>query len=366
MRAAEFEDGVRRCESFSKKDEGILVTIPGSPDVPYNTSLLKEREENALQLSLWGEWELSCMGRECRKFGRDGEGYRLGERMLTAMVDQILPQVISDVVTPVIEKNVTKSLEAAILTRSSSQPMSTYEEVATLSEFELTKILIDKMEKNKSYDKADYKKKLYDALVESYNTDKDLFDSRGEVFSLKRSRDERDKDRDPSAGSDRGTKRRKSSKDDVSSRDSRSKEKKSLSTSKDASQSQHKSSDKSAHAEEPSHTVEDSGMQQDQEFNRLTNLSGDDISDFAIALRMFTRSLVIQKQVKDLQLGVKSYQKKINITKPKTTKSGISKKVPYTSYQDPQGFIYVDNNGRNRLMRSDKLFKFSDRTLTRL
>ncbi|GJS92165.1 hypothetical protein Tco_0774801 [Tanacetum coccineum] len=27
--------------------------------------------------------------------------------------------------------------------------------------------------------------------------------------------------------------------------------------------------------------------------NRLTNLSGDDISDFAIALRMFTRSLVI-------------------------------------------------------------------------
>nr|GEV15068.1 hypothetical protein [Tanacetum cinerariifolium] len=29
--------------------------------------------------------------------------------------------------------------------------------------------------------------------------------------------------------------------------------------------------------------------------NRLTNLSGDNVSDFAIALRMFTRSLVIQK-----------------------------------------------------------------------
>ncbi|GJR92601.1 putative reverse transcriptase domain-containing protein [Tanacetum coccineum] len=46
--------------------------------------------------------------------------------------------------------------------------------------------------------------------------------------------------------------------------------------------------------------------------NRLTNLSGDDVADFAIALRMFTRSLVIQKRVEDLQLGVKSYQKKIN------------------------------------------------------
>ncbi|GJX76917.1 hypothetical protein Tco_0323728 [Tanacetum coccineum] len=36
--------------------------------------------------------------------------------------------------------------------------------------------------------------------------------------------------------------------------------------------------------------------------NWLTNLSGDDVADFAIALRMFTRSLVIQKRVKDLQL----------------------------------------------------------------
>ncbi|GKC95053.1 hypothetical protein Tco_1160495 [Tanacetum coccineum] len=34
--------------------------------------------------------------------------------------------------------------------------------------------------------------------------------------------------------------------------------------------------------------------------NRLTSLSGDDVSDFAIALRMFTRSLVIQKRVEDL------------------------------------------------------------------
>ncbi|GKE22785.1 hypothetical protein Tco_1434297 [Tanacetum coccineum] len=100
--------------------------------------------------------------------------------------------------------------------------------------------------------------------------------------------------------------------------------------------------------------------------NRLINLSGDDIFDFAIALRMFTRSLVIQKRVEDLQLGVKSYQKKINVTKPETTKSKIRKRNPYTPYQDPQGFIYVDNNGRNRLMRSDELYKFSDSTLTGL
>nr|GEU29751.1 hypothetical protein [Tanacetum cinerariifolium] len=46
--------------------------------------------------------------------------------------------------------------------------------------------------------------------------------------------------------------------------------------------------------------------------NRLTNLSGDDVADFAIVLRMFTKSLVIQKRVEDLQLGLESYQKQIN------------------------------------------------------
>ncbi|GJR03879.1 RNA-directed DNA polymerase, eukaryota [Tanacetum coccineum] len=60
--------------------------------------------------------------------------------------------------------------------------------------------------------------------------------------------------------------------------------------------------------------------------NRLTNLSRDDVADFARALRMFTRSLVIQKRVENLQLGVESYQKKINVTKPDTTKTGSSRK----------------------------------------
>nr|GEU70794.1 hypothetical protein [Tanacetum cinerariifolium] len=89
---------------------------------------------------------------------------------------------------------------------------SSYKAVATLSEFELTKILIDKMEKNKLFNIADYKRELYGTLVKSYNTDKDLFKSYGKVFLLKRSRDDRDKDRDPFAGSDRGTKKRKSRK----------------------------------------------------------------------------------------------------------------------------------------------------------
>nr|GEU61999.1 hypothetical protein [Tanacetum cinerariifolium] len=65
------------------------------------------------------------------------------------------------------------------------------------SKFELTKILMEKMEENKSHLRADYKKDLYDALVKSYNTDKFLFDTYGEVFTLKRGQDDEDKVQDP-------------------------------------------------------------------------------------------------------------------------------------------------------------------------
>ncbi|GJW60385.1 hypothetical protein Tco_0109720 [Tanacetum coccineum] len=128
--------------------------------------------------------------------------------------------------------------------RSSSRESRISQSAASLSEFELKKILIDKIEANKSIDRSDIQKNLYNALVESYNNDNDIITSYGDVVILKKGRDDQDKDEDPSAGLDRGTKRRKSGKDDKSSKDS----------------------SKSAHVEEPSHTVEDSGMQQDQEF----------------------------------------------------------------------------------------------------
>ncbi|GJW10915.1 hypothetical protein Tco_1576742 [Tanacetum coccineum] len=41
--------------------------------------------------------------------------------------------------------------------------------------------------------------------------------------------------------------------------------------------------------------------------NRLNNLEDDVIFNLAVALRMYTRRIVIQKRVKDLQLGVESY-----------------------------------------------------------
>ncbi|GKA49614.1 hypothetical protein Tco_0742687 [Tanacetum coccineum] len=515
---------------------------------------------------------------------------------------QTLPQEMSKFTPPEIQCMINESLEHAILAKESSQPQSSYEAAATLTEFELKKILIDKMDKSKSYLAAPEHRDCYEGLKKSYELDKTFFSTYDKVYSLKRIRKDKDKDEDPSAGANRGLKKRKTGKDATLATSSKAKESQSGSSKGDKSQS--KSSGKSAQSDEPEFEVGDSDMPQDQEenlgndneepkekvaskrnwftkpsqpqepidpdwnvdktplqgqnqswlmtrassadkpsktfdelmitpidfsvfimsglkinnltqetllgpafrllkgtrsnyaeleydfeecykallekldwenpeggdypfdltkplplvmsrnrqkvpvdyffkndlkylqggistmthmtsltktrvaqydlagiedvvpniwvpvkvsfdkhalwgishwraqrksfygyarglqsrhdvystkrilaltqvevmrkhgygylkeiVNRLTNLSGNDIFDFAIALRMFTKSLVIQKRVEDLQLGAESYQKKINVIRPQTTISGIRKRDPYTPYQDPQGFI---------------------------
>ncbi|GKE09815.1 hypothetical protein Tco_1413366, partial [Tanacetum coccineum] len=96
---------------------------------------------------------------------------------------------------------------------------------------------------------------------------------------------------------------------------------------------------------------------------KIHNLTGDEIVALVNALRMFTQSIVIQKRVEDVQLGVESYQIKLNITKPQTTCDGISFKEPCTIFYEPRGVVYLNKSNRKRLMRADELYKFSDGTL---
>nr|GEY73651.1 hypothetical protein [Tanacetum cinerariifolium] len=95
-----------------------------------------------------------------------------------------------------------------------------------------------------------------------YNTDKDIFSTYGDVVTLKRGRGDKEKDEDSSARLDRGTKKRKSSKDADPSKGLKSKESKSSSSSKGI-QSQHKSSSMSTQAEEPEFEAADTEMHQD-------------------------------------------------------------------------------------------------------
>ncbi|GJV73889.1 hypothetical protein Tco_1493884 [Tanacetum coccineum] len=100
--------------------------------------------------------------------------------------------------------------------------------------------------------------------------------------------------------------------------------------------------------------------------NRLFNLKGNVIVHLAAALCMFTRRIVIQKRVEDLQLSVESYKKKLNISRPMMHKARITDLKPYSAYSNPQGFIYVDKLGRNIRMCSHEFYKFSDGTLISL
>nr|GFB27901.1 hypothetical protein [Tanacetum cinerariifolium] len=96
---------------------------------------------------------------------------------------------------------------------------------------------------------------------------------------------------------------------------------------------------------------------------KLSNLTVEERFAFNVSLRMFTRSIVIQRRVKDLQLGVESYQKRLNLTKPDTYRTDLRRSEAYTAYSNPRGFIYQNKDKKNRLMRIDELHKFSDGTL---
>ncbi|GJV15970.1 hypothetical protein Tco_1361293 [Tanacetum coccineum] len=97
--------------------------------------------------------------------------------------------------------------------------------------------------------------------------------------------------------------------------------------------------------------------------NKLFNLEGDVIVDLAVAYVCILEGLSFRRELKTFQLGVKSYQKKLNISKPQTRDVDISFKELYTTHSEHQGVIYEDKLKRKRLMRTDELYKFSDGVL---
>nr|GEY07882.1 hypothetical protein [Tanacetum cinerariifolium] len=80
---------------------------------------------------------------------------------------------------------------------------------------------------------------------------------------------------------------------------------------------------------------------------KFTNPTVEERFAFNVSLRMFTRSIVIQRRVEDLQLGVESYQKKLNLTKLDTYRSDLKHKEAYIAYSNPRGFIYQNKDKKN-------------------
>nr|GFB94441.1 hypothetical protein [Tanacetum cinerariifolium] len=129
----------------------------------------------------------------------------IDENMKKIIKEQVKTQVKAQVtrMLPRIKEFVNAQLEVEVLTRSSHSSRTSYVVAADLSEMELKKILIDKMEGNKSIQRPDKQRNLYKALVEAYDADKTILDTYGESVILKRRREDDDQE-GPSAGSDRG------------------------------------------------------------------------------------------------------------------------------------------------------------------
>ncbi|GJR66710.1 hypothetical protein Tco_0012775 [Tanacetum coccineum] len=149
-----------------------------------------------------------------------------------------MPQEVSNFAPPVIEKLIKESCDEVTLVKVSSQPQSTYEAASTLTEFELKKILLDKMQKSDSYLTVPEHQDCYDGLKKYYALDKDFFYS---YDKRKLSKDVEPttelKKKDSTSGSSKGTK------------------------------SQPKSFGKSVQSEEPVFEVADLDLPQDQEGN---------------------------------------------------------------------------------------------------
>ncbi|GJQ91578.1 hypothetical protein Tco_0002717 [Tanacetum coccineum] len=86
-------------------------------------------------------------------------------------------------------------------------------------------------------------------------------------------------------------------------------------------------------------------------------LNKNDIEDFSI----------IWEGVHDFQLGMESYQQKVNLTAPTITFPGIEREKLFTITSEPViGMIYENNKTEKRLMIHKEIHKFCDATLKRV
>nr|GEW63305.1 hypothetical protein [Tanacetum cinerariifolium] len=383
-------------------------------------------------------------------------GITIDENMQKIIKEQVKEQVKVQVskILPKIEQTMNEQLEAEVLTRSSNSSKTSYTVATYLSKIELKKILIEKMEGNKSIHRSNEQRNPYKALVEAYESDKIILDTYGDTVTLKRRHDDDAvKDEEPFAGSDRWSKRRREGKESESASAPTEKANRSAGKSAQGSKSRqtshpewfsqqkkpptldrdwnktlpatHKniqpwiselakqSESRSFFNELMDTTVYFSAFLMNrlkvdtltpellagltyelikgsckslvelelfleevykamidqldwvnpEEVQQITGISSG-LKTWCIGQCGFKNHIVIQRRVKDLQLDVKSYQKKLNLTRLDTYRLDLKHKEAYISYSNPRGFIYQNKDKQNRLMQIDELHKFSDGMLT--
>nr|GEY82693.1 hypothetical protein [Tanacetum cinerariifolium] len=180
------------------------------------------------------------------------------ENMQKIIKEQVKEQVKVQVfkILTKIKQTVNEQLEPEVLTRLSNSSKTSYAVAADFSEMELKKILIEKMEGNKSIHRSNEQRNLYKALVKAYESNNIILDTYGDTVTLKRRRDDdADKDKEPTTGSDQGSKRRREGKEPESASAPKEKATRSAGKSTQGSKSRQTSASESATGEEPMQTT---------------------------------------------------------------------------------------------------------------
>nr|GEV20853.1 hypothetical protein [Tanacetum cinerariifolium] len=99
---------------------------------------------------------------------------------------------------------------------------------------------------------------------------------------------------------------------------------------------------------------------------KLKHLSGADKVYLSTTVNLWTRNIVIIQRIEDLQLGIESYQTKLNLTQPRWDATNFLFKEDYTIVHKPRVVIYKGRINQNKMMRETEVHKFSDGTLTRI
>nr|GEW82217.1 hypothetical protein [Tanacetum cinerariifolium] len=99
---------------------------------------------------------------------------------------------------------------------------------------------------------------------------------------------------------------------------------------------------------------------------KLNHLSGADKVALSTTVNLWTRNIIIRQRVEDLQLGIESYQTKLNITQPRWDATDFLFKNDYINVHKPRAVIYGDINNQKKMMWETKVHKFSDGTLTKI
>ncbi|GJR09584.1 hypothetical protein Tco_0792236 [Tanacetum coccineum] len=85
------------------------------------------------------------------------------------------------------------------------------------------------------------------------------------------------------------------------------------------------------------------------------------------SLSVFIRSLVIWERVNDFQLGIESYQQKVNLTTPTISFPGIEKHKMFSIIYEPvHRIIYKNSKKEKRVTRHSEIHTFCDATLNRV